>query len=105
MLTLPVVFCTRLSNLILSGFKLRGATTVLFRLCCRMEHKLATSFDSLKELALYLLFIQLPLLSTSKLCELERLCNTLDTDSTNVFDKILVPFCSDATLIRSSVLR
>ena len=57
-----------------------------------MEYKLATLFDSLKELALYSLLIQLPLLFSSKLCKRERDCNALDIDLTNVFDKILVPF-------------
>ena len=42
-----------------------------------MEYKLPTLFDSLKKLALYLLFIQLQLLS-SKLCKIERHCNALD---------------------------
>ena len=56
-----------------------------------MEHKLATLFDSLKELALHLLFIQLTLLFSSKLCKTERHCNALDIDSRNVFDKMLVP--------------
>ena len=47
------------------------------------KYKLATSFDSLKELALYLLFLQLPLLFSSKLCKMERHCSVLDIDSTN----------------------
>ena len=48
-----------------------------------MKHKLATLFDSLEELALYSLFIQLPLLFSSKLCKIERHCNALDIDSKN----------------------
>ena len=56
-----------------------------------MEHKLATLSESLKELALYPLFIQLPLLFSSKLCKIERHCKALDIDYTNVFDKML-PF-------------
>ena len=42
-----------------------------------MEYKLATLFVSLKELALYSLFAQLPLLFSSKLCKIERHCNAL----------------------------
>ena len=57
-----------------------------------MEPKLATLLDSLKELALFSVFMQLPLLFSSKPCKIERHCNALDIDSTNVFDKILVPF-------------
>ena len=57
-----------------------------------MEHKLSILFDSLKELALYSLFLQLPLLFSSKRCKIERHCNTLDIDSTKVFDKMLVSF-------------
>ena len=60
-----------------------------------MEHKLSTIYDPLKELALYSLFIQLSLLYLSKLCKIERHCNALDRDFTNVFDKMLVPSCSD----------
>ena len=57
-----------------------------------MGHKLATLFVSLKELALYSLFTQLPLLFSSKLCKIERQCNALDIDYTNVFDKIFASF-------------
>ena len=57
-----------------------------------MEYKLTTLFDSLKELAFYSLFIQVPPLFSSKLCKIERHCIALDIDSTNVFDKMLVPF-------------
>ena len=57
-----------------------------------MEHKLSAVFDSLKELALHSLFIQLPLLYLSKLCKIERHCDALDRDFTNVFVKMLVPF-------------
>ena len=99
MSTLPVIFCSRLSNLSLREFILnlywiyiRWATTILFRLHFLMEHKLGTLCDSFKELALYSVFIQLPLIFSSKLCKIEHHCNALDIDSTNVFDKMLAPF-------------
>ena len=57
-----------------------------------MEYKLATLLDSLKELTICSLFIQLPLLFSPKLYKTERHCNGLDIDSTNVFDKMLVLF-------------
>ena len=60
MLTLPVIFCTRLSNLSLREFMLMSYPTNLIRLCFLMEHKLAALSYSLKELALHSLFIQLP---------------------------------------------
>ena len=58
MSTLPVIFCTRLSNLSLREFM--SYPTNLIRLCFLMEHKLAALSYSLKELALHSLFIQLP---------------------------------------------
>ena len=67
-------------------------TTNLCRLRFPVEYKLPSLFDSRKELALYSLLIQLLLLLSSKLSKIERHCNALDIDSTNVFDKILVLF-------------
>ena len=65
---------------VLSECILRWPSTNLFKLCFQMKYKNTTLFVSLKELALYSLFIQLPLLFLSKLWKIERYCNGLDIE-------------------------
>ena len=67
MLTLSVIFCARLSNLILSEFIFKMSYHNLIRLHFRMEYKFPIQFDLFIGLALHSLFIQLPFLFLSKL--------------------------------------
>ena len=61
-----------------------------------MDYKLPILSDSLKELSLYSLFIQQPILFSKKLCRIEHNCNDryifLDINSKNEFDNMRLHF-------------